>query len=252
MRSIPKFRPSSSDTEFLVSLLVIIARFTRILCGGGCSHAIHFLGVLINLPVYHVFLASIAGFLTWLPSGAFFWIISHDFTLLQVVFRAMHKSCFPSGWMIILISYISFVVLSAASLLGVGWQCGYSSLLVPDVTITVGIFPYNFLNMFLLCRLVQWFTLFRTYWKSICRFYFQIPTLRGRNSWPIHLVRCEAESCWALLCPYYCYRLTQETTTGSFLYQWVLPQISWREPCEVSVCFVAWWGALHASVLTPH
>ena len=141
MRSIPKFRPSSSDTEFLVSLLVIIARFTRILCGGGCSHAIHFLGVLINLPVYHVFLASIAGFLTWLPSGAFFWIISHDFTLLQVVSRDMQLDFFPFGHLVFPITCICFLVLASSSLIGVGCQGVFSSPFTIYVTSTIGICP---------------------------------------------------------------------------------------------------------------
>ena len=113
--------------------------------GGGCSHYIHI--VVVFNKFYQsttIFFASWVVFLVWPLRGVFFWVVFQYFTLPQLVPRAMQQAWFVFGRMIVPIVCISFLALSSATLLGFLLQFGFSSLVVPDASSTVGIFPINF------------------------------------------------------------------------------------------------------------
>ena len=133
-------RQSYSDATLLASLLGVLARFLSLLGVGGYSHAIHILGVFIKLKQLTAFLlAAGTSLLVWPPSRVFLCAIFQEFTLLQVVSGAMHQECFTSSQMIVLIACIYFPALASAALLSIVWRDKSSSLLIPDVSITVGI-----------------------------------------------------------------------------------------------------------------
>ena len=121
----------------LLSLLAIFARFFLLVLVAADA-AIQFVS-LVSLFTFTNFIYGVAGRLIFLSN------LSGLYNPQRSV-RCQASSMFFYSQIIFPITCIYFLVLDSAALLGVGWRCGFFSILLQAVTNTVGIWTVDFLE----------------------------------------------------------------------------------------------------------
>ena len=81
----------------------------------------------------------------WPLSGVLLGVFHEYFALFRRVPRYMHQACVCNGHPISWMACITCLALADVTLIGVGWQGSFSSLIFPAMAVTVGICPIGIL-----------------------------------------------------------------------------------------------------------